>query len=157
MSINWPEILIGGVIFFVLGAVFAVFIQPTLERQRDQRRETSRQRRIEADAHHAAEVALLVRSPRLFAATFREGVARVVSSVLSGLVTVLAVFILRALPISLFPLDTLIFGVALLFIVPAASATQRLIMLSSGVRQELRRLEDSDEGGGSAAGAEAPA
>lgn len=136
MEINWPEIVIGTFIAFVLGAVFTLFVQPRIERRLAHRR-TRRQLEIERqDAEIAAEIARLAANPDLFTARFREGVLRILFLLLAALIVTLFGLVMEWIPGLIFG-SLIPFVLALTLAVPTASACSRLLTLSQGVRASL--------------------
>lgn len=158
MNINWPELVIGGVIFFVIGAVFSIFFQPGIERRLGHRRDRARRRREDRDAALAAEVKVMAESPTLFAATFRGGIARAIVYLMTGFAAVLGSFALREVGVFGYLefltsiASTLLLAIALLCTLPVASTMNALARLSGGVSEALRETGDPGTGARSAAG-----
>lgn len=63
VDINWPEVLIGGTIFFVLGAVFTLFVQRPLEARLEARRRARREA-VEQNDNRLAQLTALVSKGR---------------------------------------------------------------------------------------------
>jgi hypothetical protein len=137
MTGDWAVELIGGAIFFVIGALFVLFVQPRLEMALAHRRQRKQLARSESDARFAAQVAALAADPHLFAATFRAGVGRIVVLVVGGVFFSLVGLVMQAIPFPLFSLSGIPFVIALWQIVPAAATARNLYQVSEGVRNLL--------------------
>ena len=137
MDINWLEVLVGGAIFLVIGAVFTIFVQPRIERRLAARRDRRSAKREAEDAAFAADVARMVASPDYYTARYREGVLRVLGLVVSGALLVSAAFIFD-MAVGFVGGGWMILAVAaLLMFVPAASVSSKLLTLASAVRSQL--------------------
>lgn len=144
MEVNWAEVLIGGALFFVLGALFTIFVQPGLERRLEDRRTRKQSAREKADAELAAQVKLLATRPDLYAARYREGAMRVMGLIVSAVILALTGLGMQSLPIPLsYELSFIPFLVAVLLVVPAASACLEMVRLSGGVRRVLEETSTS--------------
>lgn len=138
MEVNWAEVLIGGALFFVLGALFTIFVQPGLERRLEDRRTKKQSAREKADAELAAQVKRLATRPDLYAARYREGAMRVMGLIVSAVILALTGLGMQSLPIPLsYELSFIPFLAAVLLVVPAASACLEMVRLSGGVRRVL--------------------
>ncbi|APZ33350.1 hypothetical protein BOH66_02925 [Microbacterium aurum] len=138
MEVNWAEVLIGGALFFVLGALFTIFVQPGLERRLEDRRTKKQIEREKADAELAAQVKLMAVTPDLFAARYREGAMRVVGLIVSAIILALTGLGMQSIPVPfVYDLAFVPFLVAVLLVVPAASACLEMVRLSGGVRRVL--------------------
>lgn len=140
MDINWPEVLLGGTLFFVLGAIFNTFIQPTLERRLSSKKESKRRAQEIADAQLTAEIDLLAENPPLYTAMYRENVVYMASLVFRGATLLLLGAAISALPIFDFGISVVPVIFAILLVLPATKTAQRLISLSSGVHHRTREI-----------------
>lgn len=138
VTINWPEVILGGTLFFVVGVLFQLFLQPRIERGLTKRRQQKQLEREEADGLFAARVDQMAYSPDLFAATYREGVARIILLLVSAMFAVLVGLLFQAVYLEILNLLALIpYAVAVGLIAPAAAIVRNLQDLAGGVRQAL--------------------
>jgi hypothetical protein len=138
MDINWPEVLIGGTLFFVLGAIFNTYVQPAVERRRSSTKESKRRAQEIANAQLAAEITLLADNPPLYTAMYRENVIHMASLIFRGATLLLSSAVISALPIFDFGISAVPVIFAILLVLPATRTARRLISVSSGVHHRTR-------------------
>lgn len=123
MTVNWAEVLIGGSLFFVIGALFSIFLQPSIERRVRMRREESFRRREAKDAEFRELVKALTEDPALFAAVSRGYMAAIVRGVLQALIFVLLSMLLDPF---FYPAGGIFVVLAIFQIIPIGRSVKRL-------------------------------
>ena len=134
MDINWPEILIAGTIFTVIGSLITIFIVPRIESLRKKRKDDSILRKQAADEEFRELVARLAADPVLFSAISRSRMVDIVRGTVAALLLVVISMLIDSI---VYAFGAVLLAAALIQIVPIALSVKSLSDVTRAVATAL--------------------